>query len=58
MPFISAAAAATVSPANGSFKVFLYGKSFIAPALLKSALKGGLGVGVYSGGRGGGGRLK
>lgn len=44
MPFIisiavAAAAAAAVSAANDSFKVFLYGKSFIALALLKSALK-------------------
>lgn len=42
MPFISIAGVAAVSPANDSFKVFLYVKSFIALALLKSALKGGL----------------
>lgn len=30
----------TISKANDSFKVFLYGKWFIVPALLKTALKG------------------
>lgn len=40
MPPISVEPATNVSEASDSFKVFLYGKWFIVPALLKTALKG------------------
>ncbi len=41
MPFVSIKPTTNVSEANDSFKVFLYGKWFIVPALLKTALKAG-----------------
>lgn len=40
MPFVSIKPTTNVSKANDSFKVFLYGKWFMVPALLKTALKG------------------
>lgn len=45
MPFVGIKTATNVSTANDSFKVFLYGKWFIVPALLKTALKGKEGAG-------------